>query len=77
MMPTSELPLIGASGAVAGVISAYLILHPRVMVDPHDQNGREAQRESKVRGPEGEHPADQLAGDPDRRLSMLMGSSAR
>ena len=30
MMPTSELPLIGASGAVAGVISAYLILHPKV-----------------------------------------------
>ena len=32
MMPTSELPLIGASGAVAGVISAYLILHPKVKV---------------------------------------------
>ena len=30
--PTSKLPLIGASGAVAGVIAAYLILHPRVMV---------------------------------------------
>jgi membrane associated rhomboid family serine protease len=26
------LPLIGASGAVAGVISAYLILHPKVKV---------------------------------------------
>lgn len=28
----SESPLIGASGAVAGVIAAYLMLHPRVMV---------------------------------------------
>lgn len=32
MMPTSELPLIGASGAVAGVIAAYLMLHPRVRI---------------------------------------------
>ena len=32
MMPDSKLPLIGASGAVAGVIAAYLILHPRVLV---------------------------------------------
>jgi membrane associated rhomboid family serine protease len=32
MLPTSKLPLIGASGAVAGVIGAYLILHPRVRV---------------------------------------------
>ena len=32
MLPTSRLPLIGASGAVAGVIAAYLILHPRVRV---------------------------------------------
>jgi membrane associated rhomboid family serine protease len=32
MMPTSNLPLIGASGAVAGVIAAYLMLHPRVLV---------------------------------------------
>jgi membrane associated rhomboid family serine protease len=30
--PTSNIPLIGASGAVAGVIAAYLILHPRVRV---------------------------------------------
>ena len=30
--PDSGIPLIGASGAVAGVISAYLMLHPRVMV---------------------------------------------
>jgi membrane associated rhomboid family serine protease len=32
MLPSSKLPLIGASGAVAGVIAAYLILHPRVLV---------------------------------------------
>jgi len=32
MLPTSKLPLIGASGAVAGVIGAYLVLHPRVLV---------------------------------------------
>ena len=32
MQPTSQLPLIGASGAVAGTIAAYLILHPRVLV---------------------------------------------
>ncbi len=32
LLPTSRLPLIGASGAVAGVIAAYLILHPRVRV---------------------------------------------
>jgi membrane associated rhomboid family serine protease len=32
IMPTSELPLIGASGAVAGIISAYLILHPKVKI---------------------------------------------
>jgi len=31
-LPTSRLPLIGASGAVAGVIAAYLMLHPRVRV---------------------------------------------
>lgn len=31
-MPESELPLVGASGAVAGVIAAYLMLHPRVRV---------------------------------------------
>ena len=31
-MPDSDLPLIGASGAVAGVIAAYLMLHPRVSV---------------------------------------------
>ena len=32
MLPSSEVPLIGASGAVAGVIAAYLILYPRVQV---------------------------------------------
>ena len=32
MMPTSNMPLIGASGAVAGVIAAYMMLHPRVQV---------------------------------------------
>jgi len=30
--PSSRVPLIGASGAVAGVIAAYLVLHPRVLV---------------------------------------------
>lgn len=32
LLPTSDMPLIGASGAVAGVIAAYLMLHPRVRV---------------------------------------------
>ncbi|MCO6051690.1 rhomboid family intramembrane serine protease [Mesorhizobium sp. RP14(2022)] len=30
--PGSQAPLIGASGAIAGIISAYLILHPRVKI---------------------------------------------
>ena len=30
--PNSSIPLIGASGAVAGVIAAYLMLHPNVRV---------------------------------------------
>lgn len=30
--PTSDAPLIGASGSVAGVVAAYLMLHPRVKV---------------------------------------------
>jgi membrane associated rhomboid family serine protease len=30
--PASEAPLIGASGAIAGVVAAYLILHPRVKI---------------------------------------------
>jgi membrane associated rhomboid family serine protease len=29
---TSEAPLIGASGAISGVVAAYLVLHPRVRV---------------------------------------------
>ncbi len=29
-VPTSEAPLIGASGAISGVIAAYLLLHPKV-----------------------------------------------
>jgi membrane associated rhomboid family serine protease len=32
LMPTNEGPLIGASGAVSGVIAAYFILHPKVWV---------------------------------------------
>ncbi|MGI9410388.1 MAG: rhomboid family intramembrane serine protease [Hyphomicrobiaceae bacterium] len=32
MSPESGRPLIGASGAVAGVIAAYLLLHPRVRI---------------------------------------------
>jgi len=32
MDPGSDIPLIGASGAVAGVLGAYLVLHPRVKV---------------------------------------------
>lgn len=32
MDPASTVPLIGASGAVAGVVGAYLLLHPRVRV---------------------------------------------
>jgi membrane associated rhomboid family serine protease len=30
--PGSEIPMIGASGAVAGLLGAYLMLHPRVKV---------------------------------------------
>src|SRR5690606_35075312 len=29
-LPDSQVPLIGASGAVASVVAAYLLLHPRV-----------------------------------------------
>lgn len=29
-VPQSEAPLLGASGAVAGVVAAYLVLHPKV-----------------------------------------------
>ncbi|MBV9243895.1 MAG: rhomboid family intramembrane serine protease, partial [Methylobacteriaceae bacterium] len=32
MLPNSDAPLIGASGAISGVVAAYLILYPRVHV---------------------------------------------
>lgn len=32
ILPDSEMPLIGASGAIAGIVAAYLILYPRVKV---------------------------------------------
>ncbi len=32
LAPASEAPLIGASGAIAGIVSAYLLLHPRVKI---------------------------------------------
>jgi membrane associated rhomboid family serine protease len=32
IMPTSDVPLIGASAAVAGVVTGYLLLYPRVLV---------------------------------------------
>lgn len=32
MLPTSAIPLIGASGAIAGVITAYVLLYPKVLV---------------------------------------------
>lgn len=32
VQPSSYVPLIGASGAVAGVVAAYLMLHPKVKV---------------------------------------------
>ena len=31
--PTSEIPMIGASGAVAGILGAYLLLHPKANVN--------------------------------------------
>ncbi len=30
--PASELPMVGASGAIGGVLGAYLLLHPRARV---------------------------------------------
>ena len=30
--PTSDVPMIGASGAIAGVLGAYLVLHPRANI---------------------------------------------
>jgi membrane associated rhomboid family serine protease len=32
MMPDSTSPLIGASGAVSGVVAAYVLLHPRAKI---------------------------------------------
>ena len=32
LAPASQVPLIGASGAIAGVVAAYLMLHPRVKI---------------------------------------------
>lgn len=32
MFPSSQSPLIGASGAISGVAAAYLIMHPRVRI---------------------------------------------
>lgn len=32
MVPQSEIPLVGASGATAGIVGAYIMLHPRVKV---------------------------------------------
>lgn len=32
VMPESQAPLIGASGAIAGIVAAYLMLHPSVKV---------------------------------------------
>jgi len=32
MFPDSESPLVGASGAAAGIIAAYLLLHPNVKI---------------------------------------------
>jgi membrane associated rhomboid family serine protease len=30
--PSSEVPLVGASGAIAGVMGAYIVLHPRARI---------------------------------------------
>ncbi|WP_106754496.1 rhomboid family intramembrane serine protease [Pannonibacter carbonis] len=32
LSPNSDMPLIGASGAVSGIVAAYVMLHPRVRV---------------------------------------------
>ena len=32
MAPDLQTPLIGASGAIAGIVAAYLVLHPRVKI---------------------------------------------
>src|SRR5437868_15063572 len=33
MQPTSAVPTVGASGAISGVLGAYLVLYPRVRVN--------------------------------------------
>ena len=30
--PTSEVPMVGASGAISGILGAYLVLHPRANI---------------------------------------------
>ena len=30
--PSSDIPLVGASGAIAGIMGAYLVLHPRARI---------------------------------------------
>jgi len=32
LMPHSPVPMVGASGAIAGVLGAYLVLYPRARV---------------------------------------------
>jgi membrane associated rhomboid family serine protease len=32
LLPTSRVPMIGASGAIAGVLGAYLLLYPRARI---------------------------------------------
>ena len=32
MAPNSDMPLIGASGAVSGIVGAYILLHPKVRI---------------------------------------------
>ncbi|PWE55016.1 rhomboid family intramembrane serine protease [Metarhizobium album] len=32
LSPSSEAPLVGASGAISGVVAAYMMLHPKVRV---------------------------------------------
>ena len=32
IIPDSQAPLIGASGAIAGIVAAYLMLHPKVKI---------------------------------------------
>lgn len=32
IIPRSQAPLIGASGAIAGIVAAYLMLHPKVKI---------------------------------------------